>query len=507
MRAFSRPTLAFRPRLALALTLALSAAPSHAQQTAATKLRGGREAAELRRDLGAVLRAPVLARSHWSILVKSLDRGDILFEHNAGKLVMLASNMKILTMAAAAERLGWDHRFETTLESSAPVVDGVLGGDLVVRGGGDPSVALRDDVALHTFDEWARQLRDAGIRTIDGRIVGEDDALDDEELGPGWSWDDMAYAYSGPVSALLYNESLIRITLRPGRAAGDPAVIEPVPAHDHGLAIVNRVTTGAAGTEASLDVRRERGSSELVIAGVVPVDVKEPPSFTAAVENPTLFFARSLKSALVARGFEVTGEAADGDTLAADDAARAGPMRVLARHLSAPLTDTGRTFMKVSQNLYGELFVKALGRAAGEGSTARGQESIRLTLDTWGVPRDSYVLADGSGLSRLNYASAEALVRVLERMYHDERHREAFLQTLPIGGQDGTLRNRLRAPWASGQAHAKTGSISNTRALSGYLATRGGETLVFSIVANNFSLPGWRIEMVIDLIVEILARQ
>jgi D-alanyl-D-alanine carboxypeptidase/D-alanyl-D-alanine-endopeptidase (penicillin-binding protein 4) len=448
----------------------------------------------------------VLARSHWSILVKSLDRGDVLFEHNAGKLVMPASNMKILTMAAAAERLGWDHRFETTLESAAPIVDGVLQGDLILRGGGDPTIALRDDVAASTFDDWARQLRDTGVRGIDGRIVADDEALDDEELGAGWAWDDMAFAYSGPISAAVYNESLVRIAVRPGAVEGEPAAIEVVPAEGHGLAIVNAVTTGGAGTEASLDVRRERGSATLRIDGAIPVDVAEAPFFTAAVENPALFFARSLKHALSARGLTIAGDAVDGDSLAPDDPARgAAERRVLARHLSAPLRDTARTFMKVSQNLYGELFVKGIGRAAGEGSTARGQQAIQETLDGWGVPRDSYILADGSGLSRLNYVSAEALVRVLELIFRDPRHRDAFTQALPIGGQDGTLRNRLGAAWTAGRVRAKTGTISNTRALSGYLTTRGGETLVFSIVANNFTLPGWRIERVIDLMVEILA--
>jgi D-alanyl-D-alanine carboxypeptidase/D-alanyl-D-alanine-endopeptidase (penicillin-binding protein 4) len=449
----------------------------------------------------------VLARSHWSILVRSIDRHDLLFAHHPCNLVMPASNMKILTMAAAAERLGWGYRFETTLETAAPVHAGILQGDLLVRGGGDPSIALRDDVAARTFDEWAEQLASAGIHRIEGRILGDDGAFEDEELGAGWAWDDLAYGYSAPSSALVYNESLVRITLRPGGAPGDSAAMDVAPARDHGLAIVNRVTTGAPEAELSLDVRRERGSSRLVIEGVVPAGVEDPATFTAAVDNPTIFFARSLASALLARGFGVAGRAADCDALAPDDRACLQTTRVVARHLSAPLSELGRTFMKVSQNLYGELFVKAVGRAAGEGTAERGHEAIRQTLDSWGVPPDSYILADGSGLSRLNYVSAEAVVAVLERVYADATHRGAFLQALPIGGRDGTLRNRLRASWTEGRVHAKTGSISNARALSGYLTTRSGEHLVFSIVANNYSVPGWRIEGVIDLLVEILARQ
>lgn len=461
----------------------------------------------LRQDLSAVLSAPLLARSHWGILVKSLDRGDVIFEHNSRKLVMPASNMKVFTMAAAAERLGWDYRFETTLESAAPVVGGVLTGDLIVRGGGDPSIGTRDGVAATTFDEWAQQLRAAGIAAIDGRIVGSDDALDDEELGSGWEWDGLAYAYSGPITGLVYNESLVRIDARPGARPGDPAILEVTPDGDHGLAVVNRVITAPAGEPESLEARRARGSEILEVVGRVPAGRERAATLTASVDNPTLFFARALRSALIARGFRVSGDAMDADALPPGDPARcAGAMAVLARHRSAPLAEIGRTFMKVSQNLYGELLVKAVGRAAGEGTTARGQQAIRETLSTWGVPADSYILADGSGLSRRNFVSAEALVRILEHVHADARHRDAFLQTLPIGGQDGTLRNRLRASWTAGNVHAKTGSISNARALSGYVRTRKGETLVFSIVANNFSLPAWRVERVIDLLVEILAR-
>ena len=466
------------------------------------------QTATLRQDLSAVLAAPLLARSHWSVLVKSLDRGDLLFEHNPAKLVLPASNMKVLTMASAAERLGWDFRFETTLESAAPIVEGVLEGDLILRGGGDPSIALRDDVGPRVFDDWTRQLREAGVARIAGRVVGDDDALDDIELGEGWSWDDLSYAYSGPVTALLYNEALVRITAAPGAAPGAPAVIQVVPAGDHDLNIVHLVTTGPAGSAATLSLRRPLGALHLTVTGSVPLDAVEPSSLSAAVGNPTLFFARALRSALVARGVAVDLDGVDKDALSENDPARqTPPTRVLARHVSAPLSEIGRTFMKVSQNLYGELFVKTMGRHAGEGTTARGQAAIRETLDAWGIPRDSYVLADGSGLSRLNFVSAEAVVAILERMYRDPRHREPFMHTLPIGGKDGTLRLRLRAAWTEGRVHAKTGSISTTRALSGYVITRGGETLVFSIIANNFTLPAWRVERIIDLLVEILARQ
>jgi D-alanyl-D-alanine carboxypeptidase/D-alanyl-D-alanine-endopeptidase (penicillin-binding protein 4) len=466
-----------------------------------------RDRATVRQDLATVLSAPLLARSHWSILIKSLDDGQVLFEHNARKLVMPASNMKILTMATAAERLGWGYRFETTLESTAPIVNGVLDGDLVVRGSGDPTISYRDVVAVKTFDEWAQQLNAAGISGISGRIIGCDDALDDEELGNGWSWDDLAYGYAAPITGLVFNESLVRINARPGIAPADPAVIEVVPDGDHGLTIVNHVTTGLSDEPANLDLKRLNGDSTLELVGRVPLASQRTATLTASVVNPTQFFARAVKSALIARGFSISGDAVDMDALAANDPARQLALpNVLARHRSAPLSEIGRTFMKVSQNLYGELLVKAIGRSAGAGTTARGQQAIRETLDGWGVPSDSYILADGSGLSRMNFVSAEAVMKILEKMHGDPKHRASFFEALPVGAQDGTLRSRLHASWTAGNVHAKTGSIANARALSGYARSRSGETIAFSIIANNFSLPAWRIERVIDLMVEILAR-
>lgn len=462
--------------------------------------------ATLRRDVAAVLSAPILSRSLWSVLVKSLDRGDVIVERNPRSLVMPASNMKVFTIAAAAEKLGWDYRYQTTLESAAPVVNGVLMGDLVVRGSGDPTIGWRDGVGQKTFDEWAAQLRAAGISSISGRVIGDDDLFDDVEIGNGWSWDDLAYGYAAPVNALTFNESYVRITARPGPTVGSRAAIELTPAQ-HGFEVVANVTTSEPDLPETLDVRRERGSATLDVTGTVPLGSEQPAVVNAAVENPTLFFARALRAALIGRGIPVTGEAADRDLLAPGDPAHLeAEFRRIAIHTSPALAEIGRTFLKVSQNLYGELLVKTLGRTAGEGSVGRGQSVIRETLDGWSVPRDSYILADGSGLSRLNFLSAEALVRVLEHMHKDPRHRQSLLNALPVGGQDGTVRNRLKAAWTTGQVHAKTGSISNARALSGFVTTRSGETLVFSIIANNYSLPSWRIERVIDLIVEIIAR-
>jgi D-alanyl-D-alanine carboxypeptidase/D-alanyl-D-alanine-endopeptidase (penicillin-binding protein 4) len=171
------------------------------------------------------------------------------------------------------------------------------------------------------------------------------------------------------------------------------------------------------------------------------------------------------------------------------------PRQVLVESESPPLRDIGVTMMKVSQNLYAETLLKALG----------GRNAAMKILTGWNIPAGSYVLADGSGLSRYDYLTPDMIVTILERLHADQRHREPFVATLPIAGKDGTIATRMRATRAEGNAVAKTGSIANVRALSGYVRTRDGELLAFSILANNFTAPAATVTWMTDLAVESLA--
>ena len=445
--------------------------------------------------------APIMAHAQWAVDIRSADRGESIYSLNAGKLMMPASNMKILTLAAAAEVLGWDARMTTTVEASAPVVDGILRGDLFVRGGGDPTLNTRDGRGNAVFVEWANALKSAGITSVDGRIVGDDQAFDDEGIGLGWAWDDLQYGYSAPVGALQFNEDVADLVVSPG-AAGEPAVVSL--SAGSGLTTLNRAVTGAPGSEASIDYRRHLDRPVLEITGTIASDAK-PLNLKVAVVNPTVFFARSLKDALIAQGIAVSGEAVDFDDVAGESGMRA-ERRMLASTDSPPLREMAKVLMKVSQNLYAETFLKALGRSVGAlGTTAAGRQAATTTFGSWGVSDRMFVMADGSGLSRYNYASAFAIATILERMYKDPKHREPLLASLPIAGKDGTLATRMRRSLAEGNAVAKTGSISNVRALSGFVRTRDGETFVFSIIGNDFVIPSATVNWIADLAVEILA--
>ena len=443
-----------------------------------------------------------MAHAQWGIDVRSIDRNEKLFSLNADKLMMPASNMKILTLATAAEVLGWDAQMTTTLEASGPVEDGVLRGDLFIRGGGDPTINTRDGAGSAVFSSWIGALREAGIKSIDGRIVGDDQAFDDETIGAGWAWDYLQYGYAAPVGALQYNEDVAELVVSPSATAGEPAIVRL--SAGSGFTLLNRAVTAAPGSAETIDYKRHIDMPVLEVTGTIPA-AGQSVTRAVAVVNPTVFFAQALKDALIAQGVSVSGEAVDLDDVAAEMNSRA-ERRIIASTTSAPLRTMATVLMKVSQNVYAETFLKAVGRAQGGlGTTAAGREAVRATLASWGIPETSYVMSDGSGLSRYNYVSAAAIASILEHMYKDAKHREPLVATLPIAGKDGTISTRMRRTRAEGNAVAKTGSIANVRSLSGFVRTRDGEMIVFSILANDFVIPSATVNWIADLGVEVLA--
>ena len=444
-----------------------------------------------------------MARGVWGVDVRSLDSGERIYQLDAGRLMMPASNMKIFTTAAAAEILGWDHRFTTTLETTAPIEGGILTGDLIVRGGGDPTINSRDGRAPAILAEWVSALRAAGVTEITGRIIGDDQLFDDDGIGPGWAWDYLQFGYAAPVGALEYNENLATLSVQPGPQEGGGAIVTLSPGA--GLRLASRVSTVAQGGTTDISYRRRLDEPILEVSGTIAKG-SAPLTRTVAVVNPTVYFAQSLKDTLIGRGIRVGGEAVDMDDIAAELLTQPRLRRVLASTQSPPLREIATTLMKVSQNLYAETLAKAIGASRGGlGTYEGGLDTIRKQIASWGIPNDAYVIADGSGLSRYNYVSAGAVVDILEHMYKDPKHKDAFVATFPIAGKDGTVSTRMRKTRAEGNAVAKTGSISNARSLSGYVRTRDGEMLVFSILANDFVIPAATVNWIADLAVEHLS--
>ena len=469
----------------------------------------------LQADLTAIFTTAQFERSFWSVLVRPASSSANLYALNAAKLMMPGSAMKIVTAATAAETLGWDYRFETRIVSMVPVENGVLGDDLYVVGGGDPSISERSNPpgALRAI---ARQVREAGITRIEGGIIGDDDLFDDRGIGDGWTLDNLPYGYSAAISALEYNEGSADLQIRAGAQEGDPVAIQVRP-DGSDLQVENRLVTVAESGNGALTLQRFPGSSRVLVQGQIPAKAA-PFVRTASVDNPTRFFVAALRNALVAEGIQVAGDAIDIDELESKpDLTRA---RTLVSHTSPTLRELVSSMMRVSQNQYAETLLRAMG-AFGAGSAtgangasgpprrsgdtaeagatnASGARRARQVLQQWNIPDDSLVIADGSGLSRYNYVTSEALVRILQVMRGDARHASAFAESLPVAGRDGTLARRRAGTAAEGKVRAKTGTVDNVRAIAGYVETADGDTLVFSMIANNFTVASGTIDAAAD---------
>jgi D-alanyl-D-alanine carboxypeptidase/D-alanyl-D-alanine-endopeptidase (penicillin-binding protein 4) len=294
---------------------------------------------------------------------------------------------------------------------------------------------------------------------------------------------------------LSYNENAVVARITPGPAAGARARVDLGPP-GHGLVLSDDVSTSTDGLPTSIDVFRFPGTAHAAIRGTVPLGATSV-TRTAAVDNPTLFFVEALRLALARRGIGVSRGTWDVDDLTEPPAA--GDRRLIGAIDSPPLSALAGYAIKVSQNFYMEALLKTLGRADGQPGTAeRGRQAVRATLAGWDIPADSVVQYDGSGLSRYNYVTASTMVAILAHVWNDEQLRGPFVAALPVAGHDGTLDGRMRETVLDRNVRAKTGTISNVRALSGYLTTRDGETLVFSMIANHFTAPSATVDAIVE---------
>ena len=473
-------------------------------------------AVSLTAQLDALFSDPVLARALMSVRVDSLRTGETIYALNADKLVMPASNMKILTMTTAAEKLGWNFTYKTTLEAAGPVTDGILHGDLIVVGGGDPTIVSNDGGPAPLFGEWAAALRKAGIKRVDGRILGDDRFFADP-IGMGWSWDDLVYGYSATITGLSYNENQVAVKVTPAATAGQPATVTLSPAAGHGLHVTNQVMTMPPPADAapgdprlrpSIEYHRLEGSSELVVGGTIFAGARAA-NQTVSVDNPTRFFVSAFRDALISDGIIVTGRAIAWNDRAdpgATPAALPGPRVTIATRTSPPLSVIGPYFMKASQNFVAETLLRTLGAVfTGAGTADAGMSVVRQTLQSWGIPDDAIVMRDGSGLSRYNYVTTSAIVTMLTRMWKNEALRGPFAAALPVAAHDGTLSNRMKNTWLDQHVQAKTGTIANVRSLSGYLETKSGERIVFSMIGNHFTVPSSQIDALTEKALALIA--
>jgi len=452
---------------------------------------------QLQSDLTAATQMAGVQHGTWGIAVQSLDRNERLFDLNAHTLIVPASVAKLVSVATAVDAVGWQYQFTTTLRASGPIDNGVLHGDLVVIGGGDPSIGGRggDD-----FSSWIAALKDAGIRRIDGRVIGVDDAFEEPRPGFAWSWDDLGYSTGAIFGALNTDENMAMVTVRPGPAPAAPVLLT-ANGDSQDAQTIDRATTGAAGTQQLLWPEMRPGEPEVTIAGSIPVGAR-PVSLLISVGNPTLWFARVLRRHLIAAGIDVLGEAIDSDALDAPPTADEGML--LYTHRSHPISEIAQQALKNSINLYGEALQRLNGSGPPPRTNDQALEGMKQRLLAWGVPAEGFQMVDGSGLSRRDALAPDTLLTILTHMY-DATDASPWMTALPVAGVDGTLIARLRRTAAENNLRAKTGTMSNVRSLAGYVRTRDGEPLAFVVMLENFEGTGAQAVAAIDAIAIRLA--
>ncbi len=436
-----------------------------------------------------ILADPDLPSAIWGIEVRDARDGRVLLSRNADKNLLPASNLKLFTTAAALDRLGPTFRYTTRLYHLGDVsADGTLRGDLVIRGSGDPTFGSEGEG--DPLKDWADALAAAGVRRVDGRIVGDDDVFEDARYGEGWDVTHIATeAYAPPAGGLVWGDNLVSIQIA-GTSPGQAPRFESNPP---GFATVTGdVTTRSGGGR--LDVERTLGTDTFVLRGGVPSSYRG--TLRVPVANPTLFAVHAFALRLQEAGIDVS-RAARVDIDDTDRKPSYDGAEPLQAYVSPTLDDIVERINRESDNLYAEQVF----RTVGGGDTDTAEDRVQAFVTSTGVDGDDLFLADGSGLSRKDMVTPASLASVLRTM-RTHPAGASFRRSLPEGGGSGsTLRNRLDGV----PVRAKTGSLLAVRCLAGYVDGPSGTPYVFVLMANNYTTSGGRIARAQDAIVRALA--
>lgn len=457
--------------------------------------------AVLASDLQQIISDRSFAEASWGASVVSCDNGEVLYDFEAGKNRQFASNLKLLSTATALAALGADRRFATEVYLGNVLDAGDDSEDLVIRALGDPSISPSFGIdPREVLHEWVSTIDSLGVRRIRNIIV-DASRYEATPFGPGWGWDDEAYGFNAHISAAAIYDNSVEVRVTPGPRPGSPARIDLLPATAY---VTLQVTAQTATRDAvgTIEVKRDRGSDIVTVSGSIAVGA-EPYIEHIAVDDPNVFFGTLIEEELERSGIPVRGAVLD-----AEDIRRPVPYATLRRisvRRSRPLGELLPAINKQSLNLATEMLVREMGfDDCGIGSTSAGLEVVRRFMRDAGIDPEKTRIVDGSGLSRLNMLSAADMTRLL-RVAWRARWGADFRASLAIAGRDGTLATRMRGSLAEGNAIGKTGYLNGIRALSGYVRSRDGEWLAFSIVVNNYSVPTSVVNTAQDLFVMRLA--
>ena len=443
---------------------------------------------ELGSQVDAIANRPEFSRSRWGILIQPLSSTATLYSRDAQKYFIPASNVKLLTTAAALQKLGADFRIKTSVYRGE-------NGSLYVAGRGDPSIS---EAQLQSL---AQQLKRRGVDRVN-ELIGDDSYFQGSAVNPNWEWEDAQAGYGAPINSLIFNQNAIELLLSPQELGQPLKVTFAEPKLANQWQIQNNSVTVAQNESEFIEVGREFDRPAIRVSGQLKVGA-EPESAYVAVVNPANNFLQHFQQVLAAEGIPVK------QALVASVSRNFN--QELATVESPPLAELVRETNRESNNLYAEVLLRLLGKVTDkmpqqqEDTDEIGLKELKTALTQLGVNPNSYILADGSGLSRHNLISPEALVQTLRFMANSPAA-SIYRQSLPIAGESGTLKNRLNSTPNRVILQAKTGTLSGVSALSGYIEVPDYEPLVFSIIVNQSGLSAASMRSATDEIVLLLNR-
>lgn len=477
--------------LLIAVALSLPMAATAAQDPPV------QSAQDLATRIDTHIRQPRFAGANWGIAVVSLDNGRTLYAHNADQLFQPASTAKLFTAALTLSEVGADYRIPTRVLAGDKLHSGMLDGPLILYGMGDPTLGT-DASTANWADQLAKQVAEHGIQRVKGDLIADDSYFASPPMGSGWEAIDLQSWFAVPASALSVQENQVDVTITPAAREGRPAIVALDPAGAV-PSVVNRMTTGAPQLRNDINLYRAPGDNTLYAFGSIAARAPAQ-RFKLASFDPALLAGNQLLKALARHGVRIQGGLRTLHWPQSSEGLRANTSAV-AEVLSPPVGEILQRGLKRSQNLYLQNLLLIAGvRAQADAMQGPSPPSGFLTTENWGirglrqllermgVAPTATLIEEGTGLSRRDLSTPNAMARLLAFLA-SQSYAATLRQALPLAGVDGTLQWRMRNTPAENNVQAKTGSMNLVHSLAGYVTTAGGERLAFVIMLNNYDPP------------------
>jgi D-alanyl-D-alanine carboxypeptidase/D-alanyl-D-alanine-endopeptidase (penicillin-binding protein 4) len=460
--------------------------------------------------LNTIATDPALSQALLGVCIRTED-GQTIAQHNAKTMLVPASNMKLITTGAALHTLGSDYCYETKIGYSGTIQDGTLNGNLYIIGGGDPTIGSIDSIAVKTnstFAQWEKMIKNAGIKKIDGHIIGDGRWVEGEVEETSWSWQDIGTYYGTGVTGLMFYENMLSYNILPGKELGEPIELNASYPKTPWMTINNEATTGKAGTGDQTYMYTSEFAPVGAVRGTFAIDKGKKrvdfsnkfPEYTCAV-----YFEKYLDG----KGVSCTKGAADFRLKNEWRGAQDEDITIIGSTKSPNLKRIALSTNHVSNNLFAETLLRTLGKELlGSTDYEVSRTALNNVLKKMGLDTKSLHVDDGSGLSRQNYVSADFLCSFLKAMMASPAYSD-FVYGLPSPGGNGTLQFNMRShpDELKTRIKAKSGSMNGIRCYSGYVlpSTSGGKTIIFSILTGNCTAPSWKVRQLLDKLMATIA--